>query len=482
MLQSPDCLQTSGDARSHPWARGTYVKSNSKEEAHVEHAENDDASMKMPSKPRSNKPNNSKRKVAPAPKQSYKVDLSRYKAKDCDTITESAPDVASWADVVATAQQDTIRTNWIKLERDQSVMTATKPSKVGRVNASVGASLHHELGSTQTTKKKWCKLDLSQLPIVSSITVQKNVLNDESWPALPTQSTATKLPKADLKQSVNAILPKETSNSKKKKTKSTLQDTSCLNLESVPVTKTKAELLSTTTTFPQEPDSDQQIKAVVPKKISSADKKNTLDDISCQGLESTQISKTNGSRREFVSEDVRPISRKMARKLKKMGLRDARTDDDTLHAEPAEKANASTEMPSKPKASRVAPAPKQLYKVDLSRYKAKDSNTIEVSALDDASRAKVVATAQQDTTKTNWIKLERDQSVMVATKLSIGQPVREEEEGEGEGEDKMSQVQKEEIYKKMMTREEFLNWLEKEIFEEGMLDSVSKNWCLMQLD
>jgi len=58
---------------------------------------------------------------------------------------------------------------------------------------------------------------------------------------------------------------------------------------------------------------------------------------------------------------------------------------------------------------------------------------------------------------------------------------RDEEGGE---EHKFTRVTKKRTYKKIyknnMTKEEYLNWLEQEIFERGMLDSVSANWCLDQ--
>eukprot|EP00890_Picochlorum_soloecismus_P001934 jgi/Picsp_1/2741/NSC_00969-R1_---NA--- len=179
-----------------------------------------------------------------------------------------------------------------------------------------------------------------------------------------------------------------------------------------------------------------------------------------------------GSDQISPPEEGGPVSRKMARKLRKLDSSVADSDKESQD-ELAEKDSASMEIHSKPKNSKpksskrkVAPAPKQCYKVDLSHYKANDSATSVESAVD-PSGVIIASTAQQVPCKTNLVKLARDQSIMMAAKPSRGHLL-----GQNEGK-KCMPVQKNEIYKNKMTQKECLNWLERQIFEEKMLELVS---------
>jgi hypothetical protein len=178
---------------------------------------------------------------------------------------------------------------------------------------------------------------------------------------------------------------------------------------------------------------------------------------------------------------------------------------------------------------KAAPVPKQSYKVNLTQYKATATTVAPESGLVGASWSKVVSTAQQGTIKkTGCTKGEEDQSTVVGAKPSSAvqkvalddssrpslgsatgsdsfvadvvtdeaasrdQAFRKEDSVEEEEfipvprkrtfSLKMKELRKKKIYKNNMTKEEYLDWLERQIFEEGMLDSVSTNWCLMQLD
>lgn len=445
----------------------------SNKESRLEYAEKVSASIEIPSKPRSSKPRKSNRKVAPAPKQAYKVDLSHYKAKSPD---KSALVDDSCAEIVSTAQQMpwTSTTNWIKLDRDQSIMTATKHSKKVQKSASAAGTSLQDLISTQSTGKKCPTLAPRSLPVVASKAVQNNMLNDVSWPMLgATQSTTATLNKVtDPEERIKAVVSKDTSNTVKR---NTLKGTSCQSRDLLPLTQKKAVVQRSkkASSAAKVSDSDQRIKAILPKQTCNAVKQSTMEVTPCPDLGSAQCTKKkSGSGKLFVSEDGRPVSRKMSRKLKKMDANSDKKD----HVEHAEKVNVSMEISSKPRNSKpragkrkVAPAPKHASKTGPN------------ALVHASSCAETVPTARQVPcpTATNCTKLDQNQTIMMATKHSKEQLFRQEEEHEGE---KCIPVEKRKIYKNNMTKEEYLDLLEQDIFEKGLLDHVSTNWCLEQLD
>lgn len=222
-------------------------------------------------------------------------------------------------------------------------------------------------------------------------------------------------------------------------------------------------------------DADQAHKAVGMNAGSDA-----ASNISSSGIASSVTPPENDcpsqdndcSKRLSPSDEGRPVSRKMARKLKKMGA----TSNKESRLQYAEKVSASIEIPSKPRSSKpragkrkVAPAPKHASKTGPN------------ALVHASSCAETVPTARQVPcpTATNCTKLDQNQTIMMATKHSKEQLFRQEEEHEGE---KCIPVEKRKIYKNNMTEEEYLDLLEQDIFEKGLLDHVSTNWCLEQLD
>eukprot|EP00890_Picochlorum_soloecismus_P004526 jgi/Picsp_1/5074/NSC_02437-R1_---NA--- len=372
-----------------------------------------------------------------------------------------------------------------------------------------------------------------------------------------------------------AVVDKETSNSAVQK--KGVHAGSCGDLVSTQTTAGKAVIKNAPSTL-SESDSDQRIKAVFANGPSNSvvPPKTAL-----------QSTKKNGSRRGSVSEDGHPISRKMARKLKRVALRSANSDKET-HAEDAASSKATREIPSKPsdikpsngravvdketsnsavqkkgvhagscgdlvstqttagKADskpsnskcKFAPAPKQSYKVNLTQYKADATDAIAESAPIGASWANVVSGTHRGTTRrANWTTRDLGQSTTIGAKPSNRAPKKsasrdassqdvgttksmamassrvprsgnilacvvdavlekpttmhskaKQEQLDREGEREEGQkctpapVPKKEIYKNNMTKDEYLDWLERLIFEEGLLDSVSTNWCLEKLD
>jgi hypothetical protein len=492
-------------------------------------------------KPSEKKPSASKCKAATtAPKQAFKVSLGEYKAQvpDKEKEEENARVYGSWANVVSRAKSDTTNQGWVKAEAHLStVVDAIKPFPSSQKRTLDEASWPSLGGSVPRTRRS--------LP-------KKDVVKKE---------TAAALSESDSDQRIKAILAKEPSQAVPSKT---VDPASCHDPVSPQVTTDK----QTAVVDLSESESDQRIKAVVAKEpCSSAVQEKTVDPASCQapvppqalkGKAAVQATDMSGSRRGFVSADGRPISRKWARKAKRVAVRSAKADKES-HAEPASgKAKATQEVVSKPPLAanepsvskpsdnkpsdnklkenkppagscKAAPVPKQSYKVNLTQYKATATTVAPESGLVGASWSKVVSTAQQVTIKkTGCTKGEEEQSTVVGAKPSskvqkvalddsswpslgsatgsdscVANVVTDEaasrdqasrEEDRVEEEEfipvprkrtfslKMKELRKKKIYKNNMTKEEYLDWLDRQIFEEGMLDSVSTNWCLMQLD
>jgi hypothetical protein len=461
--------------------------------------------------------------------------LGEYKAQgpDKEKEEENARVYGSWANVVSRTKSGTTKQGWVKAEAHLStVVDAIKPSPSSQKRTLEEASWPSLGGSVPGTRPS--------LP-------EKDVVKE----------TAAALSESDSDQRIKAILAKEPSQAVPSKT---VDPASCHDPVSPQVTTDKTSVKQTAVVALYESDSDQRIKAVVAKEPSQAVQEK-VGPASCQepvppqapkGKAAVQATNKSGSRRGFLSADDRPISRKSARKAKRVAVRSAKADKES-HVEPAGvKDKARQEVVSKPPLAnepsvskpsdnkpkenkppagtcKAAPAPKQSYKVNLTQYKATTATVAAESGLVGASWSKVVSTAQQGTIKkTGCTKGEEDQSTVVGAKASstmqkvalddssrpslgsatgsdsfVADVVTDEaasrdqafrKEDRVEEEEfipvprkrtfslKMKELRKKKIYKNNMTKEEYLDWLDRQIFEEGMLDSVSTNWCLMQLD
>ena len=274
-------------------------------------------------KPSEKKPSASECKAAPALKHSFKVSLTEYKAQGSDRKEEeSARACGSWANVVSRAKPGMTKQGPVKAEAHLSpVVDAIKPSPTSQKCTLDEASWPSLGGSVPRTRRSSPK---------------KGVVKKE---------TVAALSESDSDQRIKAILAKEPSQAVPSKT---VDPASCHDLVSPQVTPDKASVKQpAVAAFSEsESDSDQRIKAVVAKEpCNLAVQEETAGAASCQdpvlppattdkSQPVVQATKTKVSRRVFVSEDGRPISRKSARKAKRMAVRSAKADTES-HVEPA---------------------------------------------------------------------------------------------------------------------------------------------------